>query len=514
MARRRHAHRVISSSDDNESESDSESERSSGSASERSAAEMMDSMIDLEASEDDDDSESASNSGDSSLEVDPAFPKFMQLPPELRDRVWEFFCPDLTVPQRVLSLTMHVTGLATIADPSRPDIRACFYDGLYLSGQTETLRCLSSIHRETRKRALRRAPDELALNGHAYNAALRFHAARDVLALNVIQYSRPGPSWREQAGGPAQNIALKFDVIDDDVPWRQIFPQLQIVYNLFEHDKFNDRWLRWCVTDLARKSYYEHIEDTEPAPLTLPYIICFPDTDNHPDFLKYSLGRLSTYGLSHDGPDEIENAGLSLQPMIRFGCGAGYREYEMLEQSRNLPLPELPNETPSERDESDGDGDEPDEYESEGIDDDEIEEVQESSEDELIPDPISPGSGVGTPPSEWSQGPNEQAVANLSDIEPSENEDPPAETASRRPKRRILLCSACWWSRIACLRLRIRVQGSCDTSPFPLARPVNWPRCRIGIVFAIVVRVRENASFWSSARCLRWWVFILGRLDV
>ncbi|KAH8178099.1 hypothetical protein LIA77_03181 [Sarocladium implicatum] len=436
MARRRHAQRVVSSSDDDQSES----ETSSSSSSNESAQVTKNQMIDIEASDDegDSDSESDSSHSDDSLEEDPAFSKFMELPPELRDRVWEYFCPDLTVPQRVLLLRMDVTGWAPFTEPSNPSLRARFNDGLYLSGQTETLRCLSSISRESRHRALRRAPDELRLSGHAMHSVVRFDAAKDILALDVVHYNGSGPGMFEQGGGLAQNIALQFDLIDEEIPWRQIFPQLRTVYNLFDHDKFNDRWLRWCVTDLARKCYYEHIEDAEPAPLTLPYMICFPDAENHPDFIKYSLGRLSKYGLSYELPQEIEDAGLSLQPMIRFGCGSGYREYEYLEQSKNVPLPELPDESPSEREDSDAGGGEPNEYESDGIDDDSIEEADDSSEDELIPDPISPGSGVGTPLSEVSPGQGGRAAANLSSLEPSEDEETPAETTVRRPKRRIV----------------------------------------------------------------------------
>jgi hypothetical protein len=86
---------------------------------------------------------------DNDYEISWAFHHFNQLPKELRDRIWDFYCPDLTASTRFLRL-----GLDLDHDEDDNESTGHFWEGTHLEAMRETFRCLSSVHRESRQRAL------------------------------------------------------------------------------------------------------------------------------------------------------------------------------------------------------------------------------------------------------------------------------------------------------------------------------------------------------------------------
>ncbi|KAK0386439.1 hypothetical protein NLU13_6276 [Sarocladium strictum] len=437
MARRRRAQRIVSS--DDESDGSPKAEPSASSSQSDEESDEGNPFIDRDALDEDDDD--ASTGSEDSDGPGPTFHLFNQLPPELRDKIWDFFCPELTVSTRVLRMGLELDD---------DEATGHFWEGTHLEAMTETFRCLSSVHRESRQRALKFAPDEIMLGGHSTDAVIRVNGAKDILCLEFIHYSPQieHPSqWQPKCGGPVQRIAIMSRDIEGMrnfggiKPFQSLFPELKAVYNMSEEISLNDRWLRWCVSDYAQKYYHERLEDVDPVPQILPMLLAFPDTDRHPDFAKYSLGGLARNRCSQTTVEEIEESGLTLLPMVSFPYLAGLERFEKLEESKNVPLPQLPPDWPSDAEEEAlaADDDE-DGYESDGINDEELSEDDLSSEDELVPRPISPGSDADSHISVDSSSDNGAPAANLSSVEPSEDEDE-AQTAvntNTKRKRRVL----------------------------------------------------------------------------
>ncbi|KAM0492230.1 hypothetical protein ACHAP8_010093 [Fusarium lateritium] len=425
MARRRRAQRVVSSDDD--SEPSLKSEPSATSSDEEAEGEGRDLLVELEAAgEDDEDAQSSSD--EDNYGPDSTFHPFSQLPPELRNKVWDLFCPDLTASTRVLRL-----GLELDDDEADNQPTGHFWEGSHLEAMTEAFRCLSSVHRESRQRALKFAPDEIILGGHSNDAVVRVNGAKDILCLDYIHYSpriEHSSQWQPACGGPAQNIAIgckDYLAMSNNggiMPFTMLFPKLKVVYNMTEEISLNDRWLRWCATDYAQKYYHERLETLEPIPQVMPMLLCFPNTERYPDFTKSSLGGLARNHCDESLVKELEELGLVLRPMISFPYMAGLERFEELEKAKNVPLPQLPPDWPSDAEEEAlaAVGAEEDDDDSDGINDEDISEADLSSEDELIPRPISPGSDAETPISIHDPSGDEGPAATLSSMEPSEDE--------------------------------------------------------------------------------------------
>jgi hypothetical protein len=170
-------------------------------------------------------------------------------------------------------------------------------------------------------------------------------------------------------------------------------------------------------------------------------LLCFPDIVKYSDFAKYNLASLGNAGFDHMTREDIAAAEIDVQPMVSFAYASGLDRFEELERLKAVPLPQLPqDEEPSDAEEEAmaADRDIEDEYESEGINDETILDDEYSSEDELIPRAISPGSDAGSPITVDSGSEDEAAIANLSSIEPSEDEEQEEAPTTGKRKRRVV----------------------------------------------------------------------------
>ncbi|KAG6045257.1 hypothetical protein E4U17_000238 [Claviceps sp. LM77 group G4] len=107
-----------------------------------------------------------------------AFPQFVQLPPELRHRIWELYCPDLSGKPRILQFTVEENHA-----PTEPSERFTLMTKRSLACQTKSLRAMLSTHRESRSIVVRTFPDELALDKGSKHAVVRFRKETDVVFL-------------------------------------------------------------------------------------------------------------------------------------------------------------------------------------------------------------------------------------------------------------------------------------------------------------------------------------------
>ncbi|KAG5931835.1 hypothetical protein E4U60_005743 [Claviceps pazoutovae] len=185
-----------------------------------------------------------------------AFPRFMQLPPELRHQIWHFYCPDLSVKARVLGFTFQ--------ESEPPPDGSDDYDtdflttSFTLASQTKSLRAMLSTHRESRSIAVRIFPDELALDVGSRRAVVRFRKETDVVFLWLDVNYIP-PNFATQV----QNLAIdavqenyEENTYYDETLWpvvpavKGILPNLKRLYSLWPVVVCGTKTLgNWCVTE-------------------------------------------------------------------------------------------------------------------------------------------------------------------------------------------------------------------------------------------------------------------------
>ncbi|KAG5959967.1 hypothetical protein E4U56_004693 [Claviceps arundinis] len=135
-------------------------------------------LIDNKEVEDPGEQPSSGDGVRNGLAMRSAFPRFMQLPPELRHQILHFYCPDLSVKARVLEFTFQESEPPSDgSDDYDPDFLTT---GFTLASQTKSLRAMLSTHHESRSIAVRTYSDELALDMGSRRAIFRFRKESDV----------------------------------------------------------------------------------------------------------------------------------------------------------------------------------------------------------------------------------------------------------------------------------------------------------------------------------------------
>lgn len=384
-------------------------------------------LLDLEASEassePDHDAERFSDDGSydgSSAEY--TFPKFMQLPPEIREMVWGAFCPDLGAEPRVFELHLH-TIISPPGAVHLPTVVRGIVAGPQLENQTAPMRAVLAVHQESRALGLKSAPHGLSLSRGEF---IPCHHERDVLfvAWNEEILFR-GIAFRfQELGIKMQNIAFPSLVCS----WNQqelvdlmyLLPQAKRLFILDEEEDLHDpegphalhfRDYAWTVTEKVH-NYRLDTEEEGEFGLSIPVsrIFCWPDLDNFPEFAKEHVTRSDenawwkdriietrlrlwtpledSRDLNQDDMSDEEKReaierlqNIEVWPMIRFNFGAGLDRFRYME-SRGLGRDRLP---PDDLSESETSEDIEDEYESSGIDDEPIDEYpSDDDEDELL----------------------------------------------------------------------------------------------------------------------------------
>ncbi|ROW15711.1 hypothetical protein VPNG_02136 [Cytospora leucostoma] len=460
-------------SDDNDSDQHYDSDSDHDESQESSSDEAGNGLFDLEASEGDSEKDGNLNGGFDSDDDDylESFPRFMQLPPELREMVWLAFCPDLTASPRVFG----VSTMGPVASKLMP--------GPSLEDQTAPMRTLLAIHGETRAMGLRSSPHQFTLQD---GVCIRYHEENDVIHIHIP------PNFDEdeiflaiqQLGGQPRNIAVPYDFTDTHfADLCYLLPDVRRVFILFEDldmGELSTKDHAWVVSDDVHH-YYTEVQEVGEAGLVaaLPSLFCWPDIDHHRDFALHNINYSNTGGsafetriqacrdwladpllysdvlIEDDTATEEEKAeaaarlqSIEVWPMIRFNYDSG------LEQFARMKAWEGPwDEYDSASSASD---DPPDEYESEGIDDGTIDgDSSTDDEDDLHIDNSSdhdaPGRLLGSSSAihnhlaaqfssddddEESDHQGNNAEASESDEE--EGEDGSGSRATSKPKRRVV----------------------------------------------------------------------------
>ena len=136
-------------------------------------------FIDDEALEEESDAqsdgESDSHESHSSIDPESAF-RFNSLPPELRLKIWQYFCPELVSK----SWMFQFQAVTQRRGPRHAEI----WEAGSLAGDTERIRTVLSVDRDSRSWALKRFPDSLGIRGG--RGAVRFNKEVDVVHLEIV----------------------------------------------------------------------------------------------------------------------------------------------------------------------------------------------------------------------------------------------------------------------------------------------------------------------------------------
>ncbi|CAN8104863.1 unnamed protein product [Discula destructiva] len=208
-------------------------------------------FFDDEASEADPDlrSESASEVDDALFPQ--TFPKFMQLPAELRQMVWKAYCPDLCTKPRVFDLTL-TNGMIQFAP--------------YVEAHTAALRNVLAIHHETRLLGHNFAPNLIELS-HGLGVA-PCHLERDVIFVETFGLSDP-ESWSSldelaTVARGVQNLGLSYGFLRTLHENTEALERLISLKNLFigvDIDHVPSKALAWCVSGKTHEYHVTHQED-------------------------------------------------------------------------------------------------------------------------------------------------------------------------------------------------------------------------------------------------------------
>ncbi|KAI8661034.1 2EXR domain-containing protein [Fusarium keratoplasticum] len=371
------------------------------------------------------------------------FPQFCRLPIELRQRIWELFCPELRARHRVLDFSISY-GTAR-----HPDAASAFVwtvrDGIALDDQTRTLRTVLAVHHESRAMATNAFPHSLSMDAGAGDAVVRFNRDSDVVLINGLRSPEGNHVFHlPEFGSEIKNLALggwsSLEQIDGTAVSNFLvkFDQLESFFVCLSFANCRKSRMAWCTSDLINRYHTQTFEREAGFGENLQWLYCWPDLRNHADFAKFQMQRdedLDNLPEPLDGL--LLRKGVKAWPMVVFEFERGLRRFEML-QTLGLNPDDSDSEGSDEQSEDEDGGDESgtdlDEYESDGIDDNEIVETYEDSDEEGISlDEGSPGPSRV----DLDAASDDGSGAHFSSPEP-DPEEPETAPVPRGRKRRVV----------------------------------------------------------------------------
>ncbi|KAK3299704.1 uncharacterized protein B0H64DRAFT_389333 [Chaetomium fimeti] len=342
-------------------------------------------FFDLEAADSDDDVSGSSESGtdrDHDEQEDHFFPQFKRLPFELRYCIWEFFCPDLTAKPRVLCFQLNQHHRR---DGSKYLVPV---EGPFLDQQTTPARAMLAVHRESRQLIEKVFPDSLSFGSEA---VVRFNAESDIVYLQsrhssmvldldaMPQLPGFGEHIYHLAVDPANLFAMGRRAPGPSKP----FKNLKTVYYVTDLVNHERRHIKWCFSNLSKRYVIDTFEEQPGLGENAQHVYCWPDIGDSGtvDETKVLLREMIHDLLKAGYPADTKSAnfnGAPVWPLITFLWAP------------RLPLADLKpwdavrSPSPESSGSEHSDEEEPNEYESEGIDDSDIDDYSESSDDELL----------------------------------------------------------------------------------------------------------------------------------
>lgn len=374
---------------------------------------------------------------------------FPKLPPELRRRVWELFCPDLDAKHRVLNFNV---------ESQQRSKKCAIRDGMELAEKTLPLRRTASVCQDSRELVHRLYPDTLRINanfGDLPHGEILFSKQRDMPVLKFIDGPMPPAFWEDGFFEKLSSVAFAVNrhamASLTGVPeFLAKLPNLQNIYLCRTYDIESRRLpdVSWCgspLVNLARVITTEEDEDCGELYYNRS-LYCWPDRSTLSlDPFAQGMTNLKRH-LDPDLVLSVEETGVKLVPMILFEGEDEYAQIHLRFMEGNPVMSERESDSEEEEDfEGFGDPESEDEEENDGfIDDTEQPELVESSEDELVPRGIVSGDESEDDSDDDSNGPSAQLVQEAAgrfsspEPEPEGEKDEGSPAITRRPKRRVV----------------------------------------------------------------------------
>ncbi|KAI5922972.1 hypothetical protein F4810DRAFT_671070 [Camillea tinctor] len=305
---------AVSSSDHEQDDHDGEEYSSDPSESgSESGSEATNPLLDMEAVESDGASHDETADELDEFDEDEAetyfFPQFCRLPIELRERIWEYFDPNLASKGRVFEVSL-------IHSPME------LWEGPCLMQQIEPSKAMLAVHRESRALALKRYPDTFYIRGE--RSMIPFHGAQDVILL-YGRFDRESLRAILSPGFLAHVKNLAVDFSDDDqfppqvVPYDEVEEQCHVrLYTCIEAATMPARDLQPFVSDSTRKFYLQTREEEPGIGEDIEKIYCWDP---------------APMGDDYDGhrPDP--------RCMVRFTYTEGLHRYDKIKSAMSIEGP-------------------------------------------------------------------------------------------------------------------------------------------------------------------------------
>ncbi|KAM0424404.1 hypothetical protein ACHAPT_010324 [Fusarium lateritium] len=373
------------------------------------------------------------------------FPQFCRLPIELRQRIWELFCPELRARHRVLDFSISY-GTAR-----HPDSASAFVwtvrDGIALDDQTRTLRTVLAVHHESRAMATNAFPHSLSMDAGAGDAVVAFNRDSDVVLINGLGSPEGNHVFHLlEFASEIKNLALSgwgsLDQIDGTAVSNFLvkFDQLESFFVCLSSGQCRKSRMAWCTSDLINRYQTQTFEREPGFGENLQWLYCWPDLRNHADFAKFQMQRDDDWDNLPEPLDGLLlRKGVKAWPMVVFEFERGLRRFEML-QTLGVNPDDSDSEGSDEQSEDEDGGDvsgpDLDEYESDGIDDDEIVETYDPSDEEGI-SLVGGSPGPSRVDLDLDAASDDGSGAHFSSPEP-DPEEPEAAPVPRGRKRRVV----------------------------------------------------------------------------
>lgn len=258
-------------------------------------------FFDLEASEASSQFGSEGSLGSDDTTVPSLFPTFLKLPLEIRELIWKSFCPDLDNAPRIfeLGLCSHLSGVTFLRF------------GPHAERQTLPIRTVMAVHRESRALGLKFSPHRLELPDD--RGFVPCNMNRDVILFGW-KLTMGGPvvsdafSLLAQVALGAQHVAFHINILyadleDESFASGSVLPSLRNVFMLGDAEDFPVKALTWCVSDHIHE-YRIEVEEEEPAlgeDFQMTY--CWPDPEKYVESERHEIfeRRLGEIKLGEDG---------------------------------------------------------------------------------------------------------------------------------------------------------------------------------------------------------------------
>ncbi|KAF7562155.1 hypothetical protein G7046_g1993 [Stylonectria norvegica] len=377
------------------------------------------------------------------------FNPFCRLPYELRQRIWELFCPELRFKPRVLDFTIS-PGTARHRDSTTPSAARIWtvHDGLTLQDQTSNTRTILSVHQESRAMALRALPHTLSIDGGSGDAEIRFNRDADVILINGLRGANSDDIFHlPKFADEVKNVALGGWESSDRTSAEAFsnlvgnFGNLQSLFTCASSAAWRKKNLIWCTSDLANRFFSETFESEPGIGEDLEILYAWPDVYDHKDFAKFQIPHDECQTIPEVLQKTLDETGAQAWPMAIFEFDRGMRRYRSLldcdpgaddhySSDDNSQITRSTEESHTDLDA----------YESDGIDDDEIIEIHSSSdeEDEVTLEHAFPRSAALLDHESHNTTGDEASEGNFSSPEAASEAGEDTTVSSRRRKRQIV----------------------------------------------------------------------------